>query len=937
VRIGANTGEVVVRPIRTSDARTEYTPISHTTNLASRIQTLAPTGSIAVTEATQRLCEGYFTFRALGLTRVKGVSEPVTVHEVTGVGALRTRLQRAAGRGFSKFVGREREIARMHRALELAREGCGQIVAAIGEAGLGKSRLLHEFKATVQNDCLLVETFSVSHGKASSYLPVIELLNNYFEIEAGDEARKRREKIAGKILTLDRELENTLPYLYALLGVEETIGALAYMDPQVRQQRTLEAITRIVLWESRNQPLIIVFEDLHWIDTETQALLDLLADAIANVPVLLLVNYRPEYRHGWGNKAHYVELPLDPLGRQSAEEMLSALVGDDIALQPLKRLIIEKTQGNPFFMEETVQILLDEGALIRNGSVKLTKTLGELRIPPTVQAILASRIDRLPAQEKELIQTLAVIGKRFALSLVRKVMNNWAYDLDRMLSDLRLAGFIYELPILPDLEYSFQHSLTLEIAYGSILKERRRLLHERVAASIETLYADRLDEHLAELADHYGNSSNLPKAVEYLVRAGVKAARQSAHSQAVGYLTKGLELLKQMPDCADRDRRELDLQMALAASLSATRSPAAPECEPVRFRARELSERLGDKARLMEALVGLAFFHTVRREFLTARELVEPVIALAKDDGVTGVLVEAHSQMGLVLCAIGQLSAAREHLESALELLARGFYRPLSVLAPGFLSYVLLPLGYPATALTKCREQQLAARQISAPFLIAFALFMEAHIQLELRDSRAVMEKTEDLLSVANEHGISFYLPAVSVFRGWALAASGRGEEAIAEMRRGMSSGIDSFTVLTPLFAGLAEVCGRNGHAEEGLNAIAEGLALVERTGEKNAEAELYRVKGELLLMHNPRYDEEAEHCFRTAIDIAQGQQARLWELRATCSLARLIGHQGKSSEARQILSEIYGWFTEGFDIRDLREAKELLDELNGTDGGMRR
>jgi class 3 adenylate cyclase len=327
LRIGANTGEVVVRSIRTGGAHAEYTPIGLTTNLSSRMQALAPTGSIAVTEATQRLCEGYFAFRALGPTRVKGVSEPVNVHEVTGIGALRTRLQRATGRGLSKFVGREREMAEMRRALEQIKKSHGQIVAATGEAGLGKSRLFYEFKATSQSGCLVLETFSVSHGKASAYLPIIEFLDNYFEIEAEDDSRKRREKVGGKVLMLDRSLEDTLPYMFALVGVEETTGALAQVDAHVRQRRTLEAIKRILLRESLNQPLIVIFEDLHWVDAGTQAMLDLLADAIANARVLLLVNYRPEYSHGWGSKGHYAQIRLDPLGHESAEELLDALVG----------------------------------------------------------------------------------------------------------------------------------------------------------------------------------------------------------------------------------------------------------------------------------------------------------------------------------------------------------------------------------------------------------------------------------------------------------------------------------------------------------------------------------------------------------------------------------------------------------------------------------
>ena len=447
IRIGVNTGEVVVRAIQTAAGHAEYTPIGHTNNLASRMQTVAATGTIAATEDTRKLCEGYFTFRSIGPTRVKGLSEAVNVHEVTGLGPLRTRLQASARRGLSRFVGREAELVQMKRALELAKSGRGQIVAAVGEAGVGKSRLFFEFQAVVPPGCLVLETLSVSHGKASAYLPLIDLLKNYFAITPEDDARKRREKIAGKILILDRALEDTLPYFFTLLEVAESDDQLARLDPEIRRRRTLDAIKRLLLRESLNQPLIVIFEDLHWLDEGSRALLNLLADSIGTARLLMLVNYRPEFTHNWGNKTYYTQLRLDPLGVESGEQMLQALLDDSHDLAPLKRLIIEKTEGNPFFMEEIVQALFEQGALSRNGSIKLAKSLGTIQIPSTVQAVLASRIDRLPPDQKDLLQTLAVIGKEFPFRLVRevsgKVRRRFA---DGCSPSCRLAEFIYEQP-----------------------------------------------------------------------------------------------------------------------------------------------------------------------------------------------------------------------------------------------------------------------------------------------------------------------------------------------------------------------------------------------------------------------------------------------------------------------------------------------------------
>jgi class 3 adenylate cyclase len=413
-RIGINTGEVVVRSFETG-GKVEYTPIGHTANLASRLQTLAPAGSIAVSEYTRKLVEGYFELRPLGPMPVRGISEPINVYEVTGQGQLQTHFQLSTRRGLTKFVGREREREQLKRALEQAMGGHGQIVAVVAEAGTGKSRLFYEFKATLPAGCKSLEAYSVSHGKASAWLPVLELLRGYCGIQDPDDAATRREKVRA---ALDPSLSNALPYLLALLGIPEIPDPLAQMDPQIKRQRTLDAIKRIILRESLKQPVVVIFEDLHWIDEQTQALFDLIADSIAAAKILLLVNYRPEYSDQWHGKTYYSQIRLDPLGGAEGAAMLAALLGESVELNPLKRLIAERTSGNPFFIEEIVQALFDEGALVRNGVVKVTRLLSQLRLPPTVQGILASRIDRQPSDHKTLLQTLAVIGRESSLGLL---------------------------------------------------------------------------------------------------------------------------------------------------------------------------------------------------------------------------------------------------------------------------------------------------------------------------------------------------------------------------------------------------------------------------------------------------------------------------------------------------------------------------------------
>ncbi len=604
-RVGINTGEVVVRSIKTGLGQVEYTPIGHTTNLASRMETAAPVGSIAVTEATRKLCEGYFILRPLGATKVKGVGAPVNIYEVTGLGPLQTRLQLSAGRGLTKFFGREREMEALKYVAEQAKAGRGQIAAAMAEPGVGKSRLVFEFKAILQSGWMVLETISISHGKASAYLPVIDLLRKYFDLSAGDDERKRREKVAGKITILDRNLEDTLPYLFSLLGIIEGDDPIAQMDGQIKKRRTLEAMKRILLRESLNQPLMVIFEDLHWMDGESQALLNLIADSIGTAKILLLVNYRPEYRHEWGNKTYYTQLRLDPLGKEHAEEMLNWLLGNNNELAPLKRLIIEKTDGNPFFMEEMVQNLFEEGVLTRSGEIKLTLPVSAIQIPTMVQAILAARIDRLPPDEKELLQTLAVLGKEFTLGLLKATTEKKGSELEPMLSDLQLSEFIYEQPATGDIKFTFKHALTQEVAYNSILGERRKHMHERAGAAIKSLFAATVADHYTDLAHHYGRSGDALNAVHYLQLAAQEALNRSTPAEAFTSLLTALEFHKKLPDTDERTRRELTLQTMLGSASLALNGMGAPETAAAYQRALELCHRINDSRQVFPVLWSL--------------------------------------------------------------------------------------------------------------------------------------------------------------------------------------------------------------------------------------------------------------------------------------------------------------------------------------------
>ncbi|HYL58835.1 MAG TPA: AAA family ATPase [Candidatus Acidoferrales bacterium] len=549
---------------------------------------------------------------------------------MTGLGKLRTRLQASARRGLSKFVGREAELAQMKRALEHARSGRGQLVAAVGEAGVGKSRLFFEFQAIGQPGCLVLETLSVSHGQASAYLPLIDLLKNYFEITSDDDARRRRERITGKILTLDRALEDTLPYILTLLEVAENDDQLARMDPEIKRRRTLDAIKRLLLRESLHQPLIVVFEDLHWVDEGSRVLLNLLADSIGTARVLMLVNYRPEFTHNWGNKTYYTQLRLNPLGVESGEEMLRALLDDGPDLVPLKRLILEKTEGNPLFMEEIVQALFEQGALLRNGSIKLAKSLGTIQIPSTVQAVLASRIDRLPPEQKELLQTLAVIGKEFPFRLVREVSGKGEDELQSLLSGLQIAEFIYEQPAVSDVAYVFKHALSQQVASGSALQERRRVLHRRVANVLEAQFPETVETQPELIAHHYTEAGLAAEAVPYWQRAGERARQRWANLEAISHFKKALELLGSPRDEPDPKRPADEAQRcSLLLALGETQSTAGEylEARETLLSAADVADRIGSTEGLVRAALELVHMtYTVRLLAPTAVPLLEEAL-----------------------------------------------------------------------------------------------------------------------------------------------------------------------------------------------------------------------------------------------------------------------------------------------------------------------
>ena len=547
IRVGINSGEVVVRSMG-SDLRMDYSAVGRTTHLAARMEQVAAPGTIRLTADSLRLAEGFVEVTPLGPVPVKGLANPVEVYALIGAGQVRTRLQAAARRGLTDFVGRDPELEQLRRLLQLAGEGHGQIAAIVGEAGVGKSRLAYELAHSHRlQGWLILGSACVSYGKATSYLPVIELLKSYFKIENRDDLREVRTKVTGRVVALDEALKPTLPALLGLLDVPTADPTWRSLDPMDRRQRTHEAVKRMLLREAREQPLLLIFEDLHWIDAETQALLDGLVESLGSARLLLLVNYRPEYQHAWANKTAYSRIRLDTLPAESAGNLLDALLGGEPGLAPLKQLLVKR--GNPFFLEETVRALVETKELMgERGRYHLTQPVHAIQVPATVHAVLAARIDRLAPEDKRLLHVASVVGKDVPLAFLQPIAELPEEALRRGLDHLQAAELLQETGLYPDIEYSFKHALTIDVAYHGLLSDRRRELHGRIVATIEALHPDRLLAEIERLAYHALRSELREKAVGYLRQAGAKATERSALQDARLWFEHALDVLGALPE-----------------------------------------------------------------------------------------------------------------------------------------------------------------------------------------------------------------------------------------------------------------------------------------------------------------------------------------------------------------------------------------------------
>ncbi len=917
IRVGLNSGEVVVRLI-SDDLHMDYTAMGQTVHLAARMEQLARPETTTLAPSTLALAEGYVQARSLGPVPVKGLDEPLEVFELLGAGMARTRLQAAAQRGLTRFVGRQMEMDSINRAVERAHAGHGQLVSLMGEPGVGKSRLVWEVTHSHRTQGWTVfETSSVSYGKATSYLPVIEALKSYCGIEARDDQRQMRGKLIGKLLALDRTLEAMLPPLLALLDLSAEDSGWEELDPSQRRRLTLDAVRRLLLRESQEQPLLLVFEDLHWIDGETQALLDSLVESLPTARVLLFVDYRPEYEHRWGGKTYYTQLRIDPLPRESADELLDTLLGPDVDGRDLKRLLIERTEGNPFFLEECVRSLVEVGVLVgERGAYRIDRSIDVLRVPATIQSVLAARIDRLPPEDKRLLQTAAVIGKDVPYALLRGVTGGDEGGADPPaesvfrdgLARLQTAEFLYEANLFPELEYTFKHALTHEVAYGSLLTERRKALHAGVVDAIEALFPDRLDEYVERLAHHALQGEVWEKALSSCRQAGRKAVARSANREAVGHFEHALAALEHLAESRHTLEQAIDLRLDLRQALTPLEELELT-LEHLRH-AEAQAAALGDQYRLGRTLAHLAYAFFRGGERDRAIQAGERALAIGRvlDDVPLQVVAQLHlafphRQRGDYRRAIAGLRWVATATQGELLHERYGLAIFPAVLSRALLAQMLAELGEFAEGTAFAEEAVRLAEALDHPHSLSMAQSSLGLLSLRQGHPRRAIPLLEQALELFERWDLPQLGLQVTAWLGSAYVLDGRAVEGVPLLEQAEAR-VGSGTVFRGPFAvWLGEGYLLAGQLEEANQAAGRGLDLCRQRRQRGYEAYALRLLGEVAGRRDAPDADGAEPRYREALGVAEELGMRPLQARCHLGLGRLYRRVGRLDEARDELN----------------------------------
>jgi predicted ATPase/class 3 adenylate cyclase len=958
VRIGIHTGLVVVGEMG-SGAKREHLALGEAPNIAARIQGLADPNTVMISAATHRLVERQFESQPFGSHMLKGIDTSIAIYHVQ---SKRQSISPLAERNtLTPLVGREQEIGLLIDRWEQAKEGRGQVVLLSGEPGIGKSRLAYTLREHVTSEgSLLFEARCSPYHRHSAFYPLIDVLQRTLLLTRQDSDAEKIAKLE-RTLTL-YEMPESVPLLTALLSLPTPPHYPSLtLTPQKQKERTLQMLVQLLVAQAERQATVSVWEDLHWADPSSLEFLSMLIEQIPTTNLLLVLTFRPEFTPPWKSRSHISQLVLNRLGKKQVETMIEKVTaGKDLPVEAIAQ-ILSKTDGVPLFVEEITKSVVEsaggQGPEVRRRDGKLETELG---IPSTLQEALLARLDRL-SDARQVAQLGATLGREFPHELLQAVTPLSETDLHTALAKLVEAEILYRRGVGEQARYSFKHALIQDTAYQSLLKSTRQQYHHQLAHVLEKRFPQTKETQPELLAHHYTEAGLIEQAIPYWQQAGQKAASRSANAEAIGHLTKGIELLKSLPDTPERTQQELILQRALGAPLIATKGYTSEEVQNTYGRVRRLCERLEDTPQLFSSLWGLALYYTNTGDNHTGLELSQQCLHIAEQEQDLTQFLLAHTMLGAVIHWFGRFAESQSHLERAMELYDSRQHRSLAslygidpgVASLGYSSLNLWLLGYPEQARTKTYKTLALAQELEHPFSRAFALSYISLIHLLRREHAFAYQVATELLALAHEQGFQHYAGFGMLFQGFGLVDSERKEERlrlILEGRRilrtlGTAGGRSVGLSL------LLEVYVERNDIEEGLTLTDAWFAAAATNSDHQAEAELYRLKGELTLQklsvissqlsetnpQLPALDPQggAEACFLTAINIAQKQQAKSLELRAVMSLVRLRQQQAaqdatrvKLDEAHKLLSEVYNWFTEGFDTKDLQEAKALLAEL---------
>jgi len=909
IRVGLNSGEVVVRAIG-NDLDMDYSAIGETTHLAARMEEMAPPGTIWLTLATLRLAEPFVHARPLGAVTVRGRRNPVDVFELAGARHIR-RTEAAVLRGLTRFVGREQELAELGRSFEKAVAGHGSVTGTVGDPGIGKSRFFLEFtRSPLLAGCLVLEAGTVSYGRTTAYLPLLDLLRRYFGFQEGASPAVVREKITQTLLTLDEQLAEAVTPLLALFGAVSDDSPFPTYDPLRRRELTQEALTHFLVRLSQVEPLVLIVEDLQWIDPETQGLLDRLVESLPTARILLLVNYRPEYRHTWARKSYYHQIGLEPLSREAAQSLLGSLLGDHPDLGSLRQLLVERAEGNPFFLEESVRVIVDDELLIGEaGHYRPARAL-QPHVPATVQALLAARIDRLPAIEKSLLQRASVIGKDFRLALLESIADLPTTAIGQTLRSLQRAEFLFERVSFPDPVYSFKHALTHEVAYGSLLHDQAKRLHAEIVSAIELLYANTLGDQAEALAHHAVLGEVWPKAVDYLRQAGAAAFARGSIEESLGRYEKALGLADQLEPSTDNIGRRIDVRLDLHVPLIVLGQVS--RLIELHRESERLARELDDSPRLGRLLCRMSQYAWMEGRFKDGLERAQQALDIAGALGDAEIGTLATYALGLNHCLLGAYGPAIDlfqrivdgpDAERAKRLLAVTV--PAYVGAAGWLGYSLTLTGAVDRALLYTDRAAQVADESDHPQAQAIAYTLRVITLLYRGKVEIAVAEGARAVHLCESKALLVWLPGAVATLGWALALAGRAAEGVVHLERGATfmEAIGIRSNLSRLYVWWADALLMAGHLLDARRVVDRALDLALTYGERGYEADALHTSACIIAAEDRTEMRSAVREYERALELAVELGMLPLVGRCHLGLGRLYSAAGDSEHARSHLA----------------------------------